>query len=514
MVDGTGQPARSADVGIEGQSIVGVGDLAATSARRRINVDGRVIAPGFIDIHTHADFTIIDSPLAESQTRQGVTTNAVGNCGFSPFPVAPGQVDVLRRTTLFLNPTLEYSWNDLAGYAREVQARRPGINVVPQVGHGIVRMAVMEFENRPPTETELEQMRKLVATAMEQGAFGLSSGLIYAPGTYCDVDELADLAAVAHRYGGYYSSHIRNEGDGLLESVAEALEVGRRSGIPVQLSHHKATGLQNWGKVHESLALLDQAQQDGLDVLADQYPYTASSTTLTATLPKWALEGGIPGMRSRLADPAERARIRDEMDDPQGSYAWDRLMIAGIGADEYKRFEGQMLPEIAAEFGCEPIEAIFRLLEAANGAVSMVSFGMSEDDVQFVMRHPSVMIASDGWVLEPQHGGRPHPRSFGTYARLIANYVREQQVLSLEDAVHKSTALPARRLGLKDRGLIEPGQRADIAVFDPAAVQERATFQDPQQYATGFDWVLVNGVVTLDGGEITGATGGEMLVRR
>lgn len=520
IVDGTGNPWFVGDIGVEGDRIARLGDLAGAQARRAIDATGLVAAPGFIDLHTHADFTLPVYPRADAMVRQGVTTQLVGNCGFSPFPVAPDRLDLLRAYAAFVDGGLTWDWRDAAGYAAHLEGLPLACNVALQVGHGAVRVAVLGFEDRSPTEAEMASMQRLVAEALEQGAFALSSGLIYVPGCYATTEELVALAGVARRYGAFYSSHIRGEGDALCEAVDEALTVGRRAGVPVQLSHHKAMGRRNWGLVETTLATIDRARADGLDVLADQYPYTAGSTTLAAIMPQWAMEGGVEGMLRRLADPRARAQIRAEIAgtapaarslnrefDPAG------IMISAVPDGSHKPFEGMMLADIAAARGEDPIDTALHLLERERARVQMVVFAMAEDDVRRVMRHPAVAIASDGWTLSPHAGGKPHPRSYGTYARVLGRYVREHGVLSMEEAIRKMTSLPAQRLGRYDLGLIRPGCAADLVVFDPARVVDRATFEDPHRFCEGVLHVTVNGRIVIDDGRDTGAAAGRVLRR-
>ncbi|HEX2172640.1 MAG TPA: D-aminoacylase [Dehalococcoidia bacterium] len=521
VVDGTGAPSFRGDVAVEGDQIARVGDLTGAGARRTLDLAGAVIAPGFIDLHTHADFTLPLFPRADAMVRQGVTTLVGGNCGFSPFPVRSDRLDLLRSYSGFLDAGLAWEWDSAAGFANHLETLPLACNVALQVGHGAVRIAVMGFDDRAPSASELEQMERLVADALEAGANALSTGLIYVPGSYSRTDEIVALARVAARYGGFYSSHIRGEGDSLITAVEEALTIGREASLPVQLSHHKALGRPYWGRVEASLAMIDQARASGQDVLADQYPYTAGSTTLAAIVPRWAMEGGISGLQRRLADPAARARIRaaiapdaaetqalrEREFDPEG------IMISAVPEGPNKQYEGLMLPDIAARRGEEPVDSALHLLAAERGAVQMIAFGLAEADVRRVMRHPAAAVASDGWTLHPSAGGKPHPRSYGTYVRVLGHYVREEGVLALEEAVRKMTSLPAQRLGREDLGVIRAGGRADLVVFDPDRVADRATYHDPHQFAAGVGHVIVNGQVVIDEGEDTGVPAGRVLRR-
>jgi N-acyl-D-amino-acid deacylase len=516
IVDGTGNPSFYGDVAVEDGRIAAVGKLAEREARRTLDLAGLVISPGFIDLHTHSDFTLPLFPRAASMVRQGVTTQLVGNCGFSPFPVVPERLDMLKAYAAFIDAGLSWEWRSLGDFTKMLESRPLATNVAMQVGHGTVRIAVMGFENRDPTLAEVSAMEKFVAQAMEEGAFAFSSGLIYVPGIYSQTAELVALASVAAKYGGFYSSHIRGEGDTLLDAVGEALTVGREAGLPVQLSHHKANGKKNWGKITTSLSMLDASREAGHDVLADQYPYTAGSTTLAAVLPSWAVEGGIASMVARLNDPETRARIKGELDEPEENgleFDLTTIMISSIPEGKNKKFEGLMLTAIAEQKGLTPVEATLELLANESGGIQMITFSMDEADVRQVMRHPAVAVASDGWTLSPESGGRPHPRSYGTYVRVLGRYVREEKVLRLEEAVRKMSSLPAQRLGRYDLGLIRPGCVADLVVFDPDKVGDRSTFQNPHQYAAGVHHVIVNGQLVIENETDTGAVAGKVLRR-
>jgi N-acyl-D-amino-acid deacylase len=518
VVDGTGNPWFHADVAVEDGRIAAVGSLGGARSRRRLELDGVVLAPGFIDLHTHSDFTLPLFPRVESMLRQGVTTQVVGNCGFSPFPVDAQKLELLRTYTAFLDGGLSWEWDDAAGYAAFLERLPLATNIVLQVGHGALRVATMGFDDREPTDAELATMQRLAAEAFEDGVVGISTGLTYVPGSYAKTDELVALAEVARRYGGFYSTHIRDESDRLLEAVEEALEIGRLAGLPVQLSHHKAMGARNCGLTEASLSALDRARAAGQDVLTDQYPYTASSTTLTKVMPNWAMEGGVAGMRERLADADLRQRIIDEITAegtdpairPAREFDAGKILISSVPEGPNKRYEGMLLHDIAAEQSIRPVDAALQLLERDGGHVQMVVFSMCDDDVRRVMRHPAAAVASDGWM---QAGGKPHPRAYGTFARVLGKYVREDGVLTLEDAVRKMTSLPAQRLRAFDRGLVRPGAVADLVVFDPDRVADRATFEDPQQFCDGVSHVVVAGQLVIDDGEDTGAIAGRVLRR-
>ncbi len=518
VIDGTGEPGSRADVGIRDEAIVAVGDLSREPAGRVLNAAGRVVAPGFIDMHSHSDWRLWANRRAESKIRQGVTLEVVGNCGFSPAPAATEHLAELRGFALFTPRAMDFRWRTVGQYLDALDAEGIALNVIQLVGHGALRIAAMGFARRPPTADELRRMQRLLEDGLEAGAWGLSTGLIYAPGSYAATDEIVALASVLRRAPAYYASHIRGEGAALLDAVGEAIRIGRETGVPVQVSHLKAAGRPNWGKVAPALELIDAAGTEGLDVQADVYPYTASSTTLRTLLPDWALEGGIEAMLARLRDPATRARIKKDVEAPAGGQSlldrvgWENVMVAW--SPRRKDAEGRRISEVAAARGLEPVEAALELIVDQGGGGYMILFQLDEADVRRALRHPRVMIGSDGSALAPSgelSEGKPHPRSYGTFPRVLGEYVREQRVLSLAQAVHKMTGLPARRLGLRDRGVIRPGARADLVVFDPRRIADRATYQDPHRYPVGVEHVLVNGRFVVKDGEHTGSLPGRVL---
>ena len=516
VVDGTGTAGGRTDVGIRDDLIVALGDLSREHAGRTLTASGKVVSPGFIDVHSHSDWALWGNRRAESKVRQGVTTEVVGNCGFSPAPVTREYLDDMRGFAIALPRALDFRWRSMSEYFEAFDGDGTALNVVQLVGHGALRIAAMGFARREPSAAELALMQRLLAEGMEAGAWGLSTGLIYAPGSYATTAEIVALAAVAARHRGIYASHIRGEGATLLDAIGEAIRVGREADLPVQVSHIKAAGRPNWGRVAEALALIDAAAADGLDVMADAYPYTASSTFLRTLLPAWALEGGISAMRDRLADPVTRSRIREEVTvSPSGQslverVGWDNVLIASCpGRPEAS---GRRLSELAA--GGDPFDVLVEMLAGDDGQAHVIMFQLDEADVRRALDHPRVMIGSDGSSLAP-HGdageGHPHPRSYGTFPRVLGHYVREQRLLTLPQAVHKMTGLPARRLGLRDRGVVAVGAKADLVVLDPRTIADTATYEDPQRYPRGVEHVLVNGRFVVRDGQHTGSLPGRLV---
>ncbi len=502
VVDGTGSPWFRADVGIDGGKISKVGDIRGVRPEEAIDARGLVVCPGFIDMHSHSDLTLLKSPMSEQKVRQGVTTELLGQDGFSVAPVRKETVSQLRAFVAGLLGELdkEWSWTSLGDYFTALEERGIATNVASYVGHATVRVAAMGFEERAPDREEREDMKGLTAQAMREGAVGLSSGLVYPPSCYATTDELVELSQVVAQYGGIYTSHIRGESDTLVESLEEALTIGRRAEIPVHISHHKASGRNNWGKVKTTLGMIDKARGEGLDVTCDQYPYTAGSTMLGVIIPPWAHQGGVDGLIRRLRDPEMRSRLRKDMKEGVPGWSsylkaagWENILITYC--KKSKELEGKTLAQIANEKGKDPFDIAFDLFIEENAAVSIALFYLSEDDVRTVMRHPTVMVGTDGLL-----GGKPHPRVYGTYPRILGRYVRDEGVLTLEDAVRKMTSLPAQRLGLWDRGILQEGFWADITVFDPKTVLDKATFTEPHQFPLGIEYVIINGSIVLEKG--------------
>ncbi|MEU8224958.1 amidohydrolase family protein [Kribbella sp. NPDC048915] len=490
------------NVVVEGERIAAVlrpGEPVADA--EVIDATGNVIAPGFIDLHSHADFSLGASPAAESQLTQGVTTLVAGNCGWSPFPVRNAQT--LRDGTAFLGRHLDWSWNDLSGFAATVE---PAVNLALQVGHCTLRIAAMGSAERRPTPDELRTMQDLLRAAADQGAVGFSTGLIYAPGAYASSEEVAALVSTAAECGLLYSTHIRNEGAGLIGALDEAIAAARAGGAQLEISHLKAVGKGNYGLVTTALEHLDGI--DDLDLGWDAYPYTATSTTLTTRLPTWALADGR--LLDRLADPSERARIASALRS-DALLSPDSVVIASLPPGRYEDCRGLSLSEIARRDDVDAAEIVLRILESHQASVSVVNHAMSEADVTTVLQHPRTAVASDGWIMDAAGDGHPHPRNFGTFPRVLGHYARDRGVLGLADAIRRMTSLPAARLGWSDRGVITPGAIADLVVLDPSRVADKSTYDDPWQLSVGVSHVLVAGQVALADGVPTGRRAGRVI---
>ncbi|HVK05382.1 MAG TPA: D-aminoacylase [Armatimonadaceae bacterium] len=513
VYDGTGASPVRADVGISGDRVAAVGDLSGARAGRVLDVRGKAVAPGFIDIHTHSDLTVLFTPGMESSLHQGVTSEVVGNCGISLGLSLPTEAFSLeQRGTARAGVTLD--WKDLGGFLRRVEENGVAINVATLAGHGSLRKRAMGLAARRPDDAEMRNMLSDLETALEQGAVGLSSGLEYVPGMYADVEEMVPLARVAAAAGGFYATHIRDEGDAVEEAVAEAIEVAERAGAPLQLSHHKAERARNWGKVARTLAQVDAARERGLDVLLDQYPYTAYQTGLaTVALPPWAGAGTPEALADRLRhEPDLRERARVAMADNGVDYA----SVEIANSPGHPEYAGRTVAALAADRGQDPRDFVLDLLAEGEGWVSAAHFALADADVERILSDPRVMVGSDAVAstpLGPNTSDRPHPRTYGTFARVLSRYVREKHVLTLEEAIRRMTSLPALRLGWRDRGRLAPGAVADIVVFDPATIADVATFDAPHVFPTGIEHVLVAGTLALEGGVATGARPGRILRR-
>ncbi|RAY16952.1 D-aminoacylase [Actinomadura craniellae] len=512
VLDGTGAAPRRADVAVTGRHVAAIGDLAGRPAARTIDATGQVVTPGFVDVHTHSDLTLLSGPQAHSAVRQGVTTVVVGNCGLGVTPVAADRA-ALRAAAGYLDadPAVRWDWSDLPGYLAALEAARPSVNVAALVAHIPLRAAAVGFGDRPAGAAELDRMRGLLGDALAAGAAGVSTGLVYAPVCYAREDELEALGRTAAAHGRLFAWHVRDYADGLLDSVRQALRVATATGCRTQISHLAAVGKRNHGSVARALELIDDARAAGADVAFDVYPYLAGNAPLAQLLPAWAQEGGEEPMRARLALRDVRARVTAGWRDMPNS--WDVITVSRV-PDGSEDVTGRTVADLATTAGTDPSRVALDLLAAHGNGVQIVAGGRSERDLLDALTHPAAVIGSDGQALDP-HGptgrGVPHPRSYGCYPRLFAEYVRRPGGLDLAEAVRKCTSAPAERAGLAGRGVLRPGAVADIAVFDPARIADRATFAAPQQYPDGIRAVLVGGRPVVEDGVHGGARPGEIL---
>lgn len=512
VYDGLGGDPVRLDIGIAGDRIAAMApDLPSQGAARVIDADGLAVAPGFVEIHAHGDVLPLSCPEAPARLRDGVTLEILGNCGESPFPQS--QSMLAARADSVERHGVEVDWATLDGYAARHDGIGCGINRGSLVGHGNVRAAVMGETDRPPTAEELAAMRREVDDALAAGAFGLSTGLIYAPGMYASAEEIEALCGVAARHGALYASHIRSESADVEGAVSEFLAAGRRTGVRLQLSHVKVAGEQNWVRIDAVIDLLEAARAEGLDVACDRYPYTASWTSLSASLPGWAREDGREEMLARLVAPATRRRLIEGFHSQPRVARWSALVIATAGCEAWKHAEGKSLADVAAEADADPAEMALDILTASQGRASVMLFGMSEENLERWLRLPYVAIGSDSSSRSAEAEGKPHPRSYGTSCRFLGRYVRERGLMSLAEGVRRLTGLPASRLGLEDRGVLRDGAYADVTIFDPGIVADQATYARPQQYSVGVRHVLVNGAVAVADGDLTGVRAGRFLRR-
>ena len=518
VVDGNGTPPVVADVGIRDGIIAAVGDLSAADAARRIDASGMTVAPGFIDIHNHSDYTILSEPRSESMIRQGVTTMVLGESR-SAGPVKPGVNDDARARA----DRAVADWTTLGGYFGKLERQGMATNIASYVGEEQVWTYVKGYGQSPATADEIDQMKRLVGQAMEEGALGLSTSLLQPPSSLATTANLIELAKVAQQYGGIYSTHIRDEGEYVFQAVDEAIAVGKGAGIPVDIIHMKIAHKKLWGRADEIIAMVQRARDAGGNVQANVYPYTAGQNNLSSIVPPWAHDGGRAMMLERLADPAARARMRREVLNGLPNWynhyhatgdGWGGMLLVSLKHERNKPFQGRRMSDLIEARGGNPADVLFDVLIEEDGSVPTVFFHHSEEDMQLVMKQPWTSIGSDGSAVSPDGpSGRshPHPRYYGTFPRVLGRYVRELKVLPLPEAVRKMTSLNAEKIGIKGRGRIAAGMFADVTIFDQDRVIDRATFEKPHQFPTGIPCVIVNGVVVIDNGQHTGALPGRVL---
>ena len=515
ILDGTGTPWFWGDVAVQEGRIVEIGLLAGQAAKQVINADGRMVSPGFIDMHTHSDLQPLANPRHESKLRQGVTTDVIGHDGLGLAPITPKTAKILQEQLAGWNgrPDLDWNWSTITTYLDRFE-ETTAINVAMLVPHGTIRMAVMGMDNRAPSRDEMAQMQRLVGQCMAEGAIGLSTGLTYAPCMFASDDEMVELCRPLKIYKGFYCPHHRNYGMQAIKGYADSIEIGRRAGVPVHLTHCHFGFPINKGRAPELLAMFDQARAEGVEITLDTYPYGAGSTYLHAFLPMWIHDGGNAAIIERLKSPEVRQRLRHEMevtgsdgfhDVPMG---WEMIQISGIMDGEYdSQLIGMYLPDAAEEAGQSSFDFFCDLLIQTRLSVSCLAHIGNEENVQTILQHPAHVVGSDAILI----GARPHPRGWGTHARFLAHYVRDLGLLSWEEGIRKMTSATARRIGAMDRGIIRPGFMADLVVFDPDTLRDTATYENPISYPEGVHFVVVNGTPTIEEGESTGATAGRAL---
>jgi N-acyl-D-amino-acid deacylase len=506
VVDGTGAKRIAADVAVYKGRIVKIGAIGIAPAARTLDAKGLIVSPGFIDIHTHSDRTLLADGLAQSAVRQGATTHVIGNCGSSPSPRSePAKAG-------------DREYRTYGEFLSVLGDAGVSVNVCGLVGHNTVRETVMGMQNRPPTEIEMRKMQEWIAEAMKAGAVGMSTGLVSPPGAWSKTAEIVELARVAGKAGGIYASHMRGEARTVVDSVREAITIGREGHVPVEISHHKAAGRENWGKTRQTLPLVEEANRAGQTVRLDVYPYRAGSAGLSQLVPPWVHEGGEGELLARLQDSETRRRIAHEMAEGNDDWPnfftidWDDIQITSATSTANRKWIGKKVGDVARDRKCGGVEACIDLLIEERGKIGMINFVMDEAEMRSVLKHPLSMIGSDGFALSAaEKQGQPHPRCYGCFPRVLGRYCRELQLLSLETAIHKMTGMPAAHLGLAERGLVREGHAADLVLFDFDKIIDKATFDDPHQYPEGIDSVIVNGQLVVHRGEHLGARPGRIL---
>jgi len=520
IVDGSGQqPAFQGDLAVQGDRIAAMGKLDSVQADKVIDATGKALAPGFIDMHSHADLSLIVAPEGDSLVMQGITTIVGGQCGISAAPLNDRyRKDVMGTVGMLVPPEAEIPWDafsTFASYLEYTEKNPPAVNVAPLVGQGMIRAAAMGYTGEKASPEQIKAMQHLVEEAMQAGAFGISTGLIYPPGSFTTTAELEEVVKPVGARGRLYFTHMRDESDGILDSIRETLGIGLKTGANVQISHLKVAGTHNWNKVDAVLGMIDEARAAGQNVTADMYPYVAGSTLLAAILPKWVVEGGVRKVLQRLILPWERRKIINEMKEKGGGVTskieWDKVLISRSRKEEYA---GHYVSELAQKDGKDPNVWVLDAILKTGGKTLMVVFLMSEDNVRRQLAHPAVMVGTDGLGITrtgPMSRGLPHPRSCGTYPRIFGQYVREEKLLTLEQAAWKCSGFPAQKLGITDRGILKEGMKADLVLFDPQAIEDKATYMEPLIFPAGIEQVMVNGKFVVQDGKQTTARPGAVL---
>jgi N-acyl-D-amino-acid deacylase len=512
VYDGLGNPPRPVDVGITGDTISAIGELRKAEAARVLDLAGLTLCPGFIDVHSHSDAYALVEPSAASKITQGITTEVVGNCGASAAPLH-GEY---RMPSDWRSHSFPGSWSTVAEYRALLDQTRPAVNMAMLIGHNTLRAGVVGYEGRAATAEEQKTMEQRLAQSLEEGACGLSTGLIYIPGVFAPREEVAALCRVVAAYDGIYTSHMRSESSALLEAIDETLDYGRQSGARVQISHLKTSGRSNWHKIDDALQKIRDARAEGLDVCADRYPYTAACTDLDVILPDWALDDGHAAILARVRDPETRKRLHDELLEARGDAYWETVHVGSTHHPDNARFKGMPLCDVARVLGVEPVDAMLYMVDTDELKTTGIFFGMSEDNMWRILGEPNVMLGSDGSIHAP-HGplshDHPHPRAYGSFPRYL-RAVLDGKTVPLAEAIRKMTSLCASHFGFPDRGVLAQGYRADLVAFAPDEVQDHATFAEPHHCSTGMRLVIVNGVVTIENGKETGQRGGRFVSNR
>jgi N-acyl-D-amino-acid deacylase len=514
IFDGLGKEAFEADIGISGNLIKEIGKIQSSRGKSLIEAKNLIVSPGFIDAHEHTDVQLLVNPRAESSIRQGITTLVSGNCGDSPFPIAE---EIFEETKQNLKEVdqLDLTWRDINGFFSRLETQGMALNYSSLVGQGSIRGAAMGFNDRPPKKEELEKMKMMVEENIRNGALGLSTGLEYAPGSYAQAEEITELCKVVAGLGGVYATHMRDEGDRLLESLDETIGVARQSGVSLQVSHFKIAYPRNWHKIDAALAKIEEAKKEGISIFCDRYPYIAGSTGLSLYFPLWSRQGTTEEFLARLKDPSLQARFQAHIaEQEQKLGSWDKVVISSVVSEENKRFEGKNILDGAKETGKSPYEFMRDILIEEKSRVGMVIFMMKEENLKRILAHPLVGVGTDGAAVAP-YGllgrGKPHPRHYGTFPRVLGKYIREEKIVPMPEMLKKMTSLPAQKFGFEKRGAILNEYYADIVIFDPDKVVDRATWTDPHQYPLGIEYVLVNGAVVIQRGEHSGSLPGKVL---
>ncbi len=517
IIDGLGAPARAGDIGIIGEKIEHIGKIPLSRAKASIAAKGLVVAPGFIDVHNHTAVELLINPKAESAIRQGITTLVGGQCGGSVFPIPDGMFEEARKD-LKDEYGVDLDWRTIEGFTARVERTGTALNYASFVGQGTIRAAAMGYSDRTPTPAELELMKTLVVASLEGGALGVSTGLEYAPGAFASTEELIEICKAAAPFGAVYATHIRDEEDKVVEAVSEAIRIARESGLPLQISHLKTGYERNWPKIDDVLGAIEAGRESGLDIFCDRYPYVAAATGLDIYFPLWSREGTTEDFIGRLANPALEKRLRSFVSEKEREMgSWDKVLISDVGSDANAWIEGLSVLEASSRLNKPPYDFMRDLLVEERNRVGMIQFIMNEDNLKRILAHPLAGVGSDGNAVAP-YGilgrGKPHPRFYGTFPRILGKYVRDEKILPAEEMIKKMTSVPARRFGFAGRGFLVPGALADVVVYDPDKVRDKATWADPHQYPEGIPHVVVNGKAVIADGEHTGALPGKVLRRK